>query len=251
MDETSQCPRPLPLAEHPAERSLPEDAPPGGQADYEWLQLALFPCGGVPRQRGVVLEPYGEERAGLVVLLGVLGAMTGMALAVQHRSGMVQQVLGTVLAFCSTAAVLQGLWAARLRRGWTPPRLVVSVQPVYLGERFTVRFQQLFRSGCRLHGVVLRLVCLEETVRRRGEEIFRQREQIFCRRQEVVAARDVAPGTQLAGQVEFVVPDDAMHSFSALNNRVRWRLELEIDVASGEVYREQFPLLVAPRRVDA
>ncbi len=250
MHEKQSCQPWSAEAEVPAERSGTGNDFPLPEADYEWLQLALFPPGTGPRQHDVVLEPYAVPGAGTVLVLGVLLAMFGAATVAQGRSSVVQQLVGAAMLFSGAATAMRGLWVARFRRRCLLPRLVLSVQPLYLGERFTVRFEQHFRTRCHLQHVVLRLVCREEVRWRHGEETMRQEEEIFHQQQLAVPAKDVAPGSRVAGRVEFTVPAEAMHSFSAPCNQIRWRLELEIAVAGQGEHREQFPLLVAPRRVE-
>ncbi|GEM_PF-3549429 len=250
MDEHHQLEQPLAPGDTPGEGPQPGQESVLPEADYEWLQLALFPPGGSVRQHDVVLEPYEGRGPGVILALGVLITAFGAVTAAQARSDPVQQVVGTVVFLSGTAAVVRGLWVLRLRGRCSLPRLVLSVQPVYLGERFTVRFQQRFHRGCQLQHVILRLVCREEVRWRQGEEMLREREETYRVQQVVVPARDVAPGGLVTGQAEFTVPDQGMHSFSSPHNQVRWLLELEIAVAGREAYREQFPLLVAPRRVD-
>ena len=231
--------------------SLHESPPPAQEPpdDYEWWQLELFPPPGATRQHHVVLEPYSQRPPGLVFALGILAAVFGGVATLEHRSGLTQQVMGAVVLFAGTAATARAWWIIRTQRRSGPPRLVVSVQPVFIGERFTVRFEQFYRRRCSLQHVALHLRCVEEARWQKGDQRLREQVEIHTRRHLLVPAGEVAPGTRLNGEVELCIPDQAMHSFSAPHNQVRWLLELEIAVAGGEGHREQFPLLVAPRRV--
>jgi hypothetical protein len=53
----------------------------------------------------------------------------------------------------------------------------------------------------------------------------------------------------IRGEFEFTIPEDAMHSFVAADNRIDWLLQVHTDVAGWPDYNSDVALQVAPRYV--
>lgn len=137
------------------------------------------------------------------------------------------------------------------RRKVEVPELVVSAQPLYLGESFTVQVRQRFKGACQLQKGTLALVCREEARYRRGTNTYTVRKEVYQDQREIFSAQQVHPGAELREEVRFQVPEDAMHSFQAQWNEIQWYLELHLALAGWPDYRGEFPLQVAPHRAES
>ena len=214
-----------------------------------------FPSPHAPRETQVALKP--ASGCGLAVLLAVgLAFMTagiGWTVMLLMDKGEFWFVWIFVAVFELVGLVIVGIGVAQLlaRRKVEPPELVVSVQPLYLGETFTVRLRQPFKGDCQLNGVALKLICREEATYRRGTNTHTDRHEVFSESYPVFEAQHAPAGTVLESEVSLQIPEDAMHTFVALRNKILWFLEVHVDIAAWPDYREEFQLQVAPRRVES
>ena len=71
-------------------------------------------------------------------------------------------------------------------------------------------------------------VCRREVYRREGFEVHR--------------------GLPFEAECELVVPENAMHSFKADHNEIRWKLVVAGDVAGWPDYQREFPVIVCPKK---
>ncbi len=145
------------------------------------------------------------------------------------------------------AAFLHQLLA---RRKVADPEVFISVQPVYLGETFTVRLRQQFKGRCQLNSITLKLLCREEATYRRGTNTYTDQHEVFEQVHTVAQARQVQAGDVLEEELSLTIPEDAMHTFAGTWNKILWYLHIHVDIASWPDYREDFHFHVAPRRAE-
>jgi hypothetical protein len=124
-------------------------------------------------------------------------------------------------------------------------RIEVSGHPFFPGMTYQVFLAQTGRL--RIDLLEALLVCEEEAVYRQGTDtrIATQRvyQQSFYRR----GSLDVRRGRSFEDVTEVHVPADAMHSFHAGNNEVKWKLTVRAEVAKRPDYERGFPIVVYPR----
>jgi hypothetical protein len=130
----------------------------------------------------------------------------------------------------------------RLR--YAPPELIVSQRELRPGESFNLSARQAFKRGTDVQGATIRLVLREWARYRRGTDTVTVTHDHEIARFDH-GARRYEGGQMFTDERTFTIPRDAMHSFSATNNKLTWLLLLEI-TARGADASEQFELTVLP-----
>jgi len=76
----------------------------------------------------------------------------------------------------------------------------------------------------RIKNLTVQLVCEEETFYRQGTDLRIERHEAY--RQALWKESDIVvdPQTPLEQQLDFSLPDNAMHSFVATHNAIRWKI---------------------------
>ena len=94
------------------------------------------------------------------------------------------------------------------------------------------------------------LVCEETATYRQGtnsrtetQEVYRH--ELFCRQRF-----EIERGLPFETELEFSVPEGAMHSFKADHNEINWVLAVEGDLAGWPNYKRSFPVIVRPANGD-
>ncbi len=220
-------------------------------------QLGLagpFPDPKAPRQNQVQLQ--GSSAWALLILLVVGLAMCGGGIVWAYTIWQEDPFWWFVWIFVAVLEVV-GLVIVAIffhqllaRRKVAAPEVFVSVQPVYLGETFTVRLRQSFRGHCQLNGISLKLLCREEATYRRGTSTYTDRHTVYEETHQVVEARQIQAGDVLEEELSLKIPEDAMHTFAAHWNKILWYVHVHIDIASWPDFREDFSFHVAPCRAE-
>jgi D-lyxose ketol-isomerase len=128
---------------------------------------------------------------------------------------------------------------------YAPPELHVSQQQLRPGDSFSLSVRQGFKRGTDVQGATIRLVLREWARYRRGTDTVTITHDHEIERFDH-GARRYEGGQTFADERAFTIPPDAMHSFSASNNKLTWLLLLEIR-ARGADASEQFELTVLPQ----
>jgi len=132
----------------------------------------------------------------------------------------------------------------RQRIGIGPTIVEISDHPLRTGE---VYFLYVCQTGrCRLKRLSVDLVCQEESFYRQGTDLRIERSeayrQVLCQAREIVVDAE----TPWEQQLEFSLPDNAMHSFVAAHNAIRWKLVVQGETRPWPSFCRSFPVIVHP-----
>ena len=121
----------------------------------------------------------------------------------------------------------------------------IADHPLLPGRRYEAMIAQ-GGSGV-LRELTATLELEESATFRQGTDT--RSERLAVRRLPVGAWHDVqlAPGQIFETRFAFAIPDDAMHSFAAEHNSVRWRLVIRGTPTRWPPFTRMFPLVVFPR----
>ncbi len=129
-----------------------------------------------------------------------------------------------------------------------PTLLEISDHPLQPGGRYRLFLSQSGRLTIR--DLRVSLVCAETATYRQGtnsrtetQEV--QRHELFRRQQF-----DIERGLPFEAELEFSVPEGAMHSFKADHNEINWALRVESDMAGRPNHHRSFPVIVRPANGD-
>ncbi len=258
--------RPAGLPDRPAERSPASD--PGEtsgsadleepSADEEYPRLPSVP-------RGPALDESPGERLRYrlaSVSTGRWSVFGSASLALMWNSvcvvllavaisgwwyGSPRPVLAMLLApFAGVAIWALKSFLRRVRRiaGVGPTVVEISDHPLQPGQTYRLFVMQMGRM--RLRSLRIKLVCEEESFFRQGTDV--RSDQHIALSQELLAENSlrVDPMAPWEQQLEFELPHNVMHSFSATNNSVRWRLVVSGEARPWPSFCRSFPLVVHP-----
>lgn len=124
---------------------------------------------------------------------------------------------------------------------WFVGRVEVELSAHPLVPGGTARARVAQRGLVPLRGVMVSLVCTEEATYVAGTSTATDKHEVARHR---LADPDDHPGG-LPLEFEFTVPADAMHSFEAKNNRIKWTV-LVTGRAMGLPFRDDYSAIVSP-----
>lgn len=156
-------------------------------------------------------------------------------------------ILALLLIFFFVIAI----WALRvfLRQvrqiaGVGPTILEISEHPLQPGGHYELFVSQMGRM--RLKTVRIDLICEEESFFRQGTDVRADRHIAFTQellREKGVRVDPMEPWQQ---ELSFDVPANAMHSFVATHNAIRWRLVVSGESRPWPSFCRSFPVIVHP-----
>ena len=121
------------------------------------------------------------------------------------------------------------------------PTLELSSDRIPPGTAAELRWSFTGRTS-RIRELVVTLRGLERATYRKGTSTCTDESTFY--EQELYRTASLAEIA--SGQVGFVLPQDTMHSFSAENNKIIWRLDMRGDIKSWPDVKESFEITVTP-----
>ena len=144
-----------------------------------------------------------------------------------------------------------GGWSFRLflaqlrqRAGVGPTIVEISDHPLVAGQQYELFVSQMGRL--RLKRLTVQLVCDEETFYRQGTDLRIERHEAYSQALWKETNLVVDPQTPLEQQLLFSLPDNAMHSFVAAHNAIRWRIVVQGESRPWPSFCRSFPVIVHP-----
>ena len=133
--------------------------------------------------------------------------------------------------------------------GFGPTRLEISELPVQPGRKLRLF---LFQPGrLRLKLLELVLLCQEEATFSQGTNIRTEQRTVYEQRLVRLRGVLVAANQPFQTGIEFVLPDNVMHSFSSANNRVLWKIVVRGSARGWPEFHRTFPIVVHPALITA
>ncbi len=120
----------------------------------------------------------------------------------------------------------------------------ISDHPLQPGGTYQLFVMQMGRM--RLRNLRVRLVCEEESFFRQGTDVRSDQHVALSKDLLSESSVRVDPMVPWEQQLEFELPHNVMHSFSATNNSVRWRLIVSGEARPWPSFCRSFPLVVHP-----
>ena len=129
-----------------------------------------------------------------------------------------------------------------------PPQVTMSRDAVRVGESFTVAYRQRFRRP--VSGVRVRLEWLfrESATYRRGTDTFTDTHERMLGEWEH-PGRAFSAGQEFVEEQTFAVPPDAMHTFAAPRNTLRYFVRVRVEMPGWPDVREEYEVRVPPQHV--
>jgi len=128
--------------------------------------------------------------------------------------------------------------------GIGPTLLEISEQPLRPGGRYRLFVSQIGRL--RLKSLEIYLRCEEETRYQQGTNTRTETRCVYQERVFQHAQFEVRRGLPFEAECELVIPSEAMHSFQADHNEVKWKLVVKGSAEGWPDYERSFPIVVYP-----
>jgi hypothetical protein len=90
------------------------------------------------------------------------------------------------------------------------------------------------------------LLCQEEATFSQGTNIQTERKTVYEQRLLRQRGVEVGANQPFECELEFQIPDNAMHSFSSANNRVLWKIIVQGSARGWPGFHQTFPIVVHP-----
>lgn len=207
---------------------------PGTQLSYR-LPLAFFPV--LQTVIGLLLAILWNVVAWFVFLY---------ILSIREDSADVVLAVLFGLIFCGTGLLFFPWFVRRFKAafGIGPTLLEISNHPIFPGRNYRLALMQSGRLNASAYRVFV--LCHEIARYRQGTDTLTNQKEVF--RQSLFVKNDwTVPVGETASEEFFLkLPIGAMHSFAAENNRVLWRIVIDIEVKPGLTLRRECPLVVMP-----
>ena len=125
------------------------------------------------------------------------------------------------------------------------PRVEVSEEPVFLGDRLKVHVAQ--PGPVTITRLRVDLVCREEVDFMEGSTSRTDEHEVFAEALLDERAVALAPGDVSRHLFDVEIPASAPHSFRAAHNAVAWHVRVRAELDAWPSYDERFELRVLPR----
>lgn len=183
----------------------------------------------------------------LGLLFGGIGAGVSLMCLKEGETGgvIVGGIFFLVGLVCAGGAVKAILAASLL----DPPSVTISQSPLYLGEFFTAEVVQRVKKAATIQSVTVTLLCREWVQYTQGTDTRTETHDVYTVKKTLDLRGTIAPPDSIRGRLEFQIPEEGMHSFTASDNRVIWLIHMHTDVADWPDYSADFELSIAPRLV--
>lgn len=146
--------------------------------------------------------------------------------------------------------VLVGVWLGWL--GLKPytqalrkvPAVEIEREPLQPGQ--TVKLSLVQPGPAKINSYCIKLVCTEWVRYQRGTNTYTDTHTVYESSLVDESSFDVAPHQPWHASVDLTIPDDAMHTFAADDNRILWHIAVTADIDSFPDLKETYELRVIP-----
>jgi hypothetical protein len=125
------------------------------------------------------------------------------------------------------------------------PALQISSTSLRSGQEFTLTYQQGFKSNVEAKRLAVRLILRESATYRRGTNSVTVTHDHLIQNFEL-PERQFQAGETFNQTFHWAIPRGAMHSFEASRNRLRWLVDVSVEMKGWPTYEEMFALTVLP-----
>lgn len=133
--------------------------------------------------------------------------------------------------------------------GVGPTSIELSEYPLRPGGKFELFLSQTGRS--RLQLLDVDLICEENVTYNQGTDIRTESAIIFQQRLSRHRGLTLSSGKPFETELQFELPESAMHSFKSTNNRVQWKIIVIAKAKNWPRLKRTFQVLVFPKSRDS
>jgi hypothetical protein len=127
----------------------------------------------------------------------------------------------------------------------TRPEVSVSSDAVRPGDTLSFGFRQTFKSAAEMKQGSLQLVLRETAIYHRGTDTYTVMHDYVIQRFDLLP-RQFHAGETLSDQRLWQIPAEAMHTFAAAHNRLRWLIVVQVGISGWPDFKEEYEVRVLP-----
>jgi hypothetical protein len=140
------------------------------------------------------------------------------------------------------------LWPMIVGLRVTRPEVIVSGDAVRPGDTFSFSFRQTFKRAAEVRQASFQLLLRETAIYRRGTNTYTVRHDFVAQRYDL-PPRSFQAGETLSDQRLWQIPAEAMHTFVADRNRLRWLIVAQVGISGWPDFKEEYEVRVLPERL--
>ncbi len=140
------------------------------------------------------------------------------------------------------------LWPMIVGLRVTRPEVIVSEDAVRPGDTFSFSFRQTFKRAAEMKQASFQLVLRETAIYRRGTDTYTVNHDYVVQRHDL-PPRSFQAGEMLSDQRLWQIPADAMHTYVADHNRLRWLILAQVGIGGWPDFKEEYEVQVLPERM--
>ena len=126
------------------------------------------------------------------------------------------------------------------------PDLILSKEPLQLGDRFTLNYRHQFPQKITIEHFTIRLIFRETATSGSGtSEETAVHEKIIADYQ--ISGGDFRAGHPISESYNMQIPVDAMHTFQVFRNRIQWIIRVEANIPNLPNFIEEKEIVVLPK----
>lgn len=164
-------------------------------------------------------------------------------------SGSVMLFCGVIIGPIGIGALLVSGFTYVMSTLFSPPELLITDVVLQRGQSFDIRYKQSFKRKVTLNQQSFTLLMRESATYQQGTNtVTKHHDNVYDERTE----RDVVLDANMPidEQLTFTVPSDAMHTFDAQRNKLRWILQVKLDIPDFPDFHRDYILKVIPEVSD-
>lgn len=147
-----------------------------------------------------------------------------------------------------TVAIYRGvgwLWKKIIRVKIDDPQVLADGQYIRRGEMINITYIQPFKQQTALEGISIKFILREWVKYQSGTDtVTETHEEVFG--EHTRPAQIVSEGHKLKEQVQFYVPEAAMHSLNYEHNRLTWLVVVQAKIQTWPDMYDEYELILSP-----
>jgi len=127
----------------------------------------------------------------------------------------------------------------------SPPELLITGVALRREDEFDMHYKQAFKRGTKLRSLTFTLILRETATYQQGTSTVTEHHENVID-QKVEFELKVSPKNPIDRSFTFTIPSDAMHTFEAERNKLKWFLKVQMDIPNFPDYSREYALKVLP-----
>lgn len=144
--------------------------------------------------------------------------------------------------------VVAALWRYISKLKLSSPVLMISNTELRVGDRFNLEYQQAFKTASEVTQASVSLLFQEAATYTQGTDTRTDHHKTIVETYEVPGRR-FESGEVLQQSFSMAIPNDAMHTFIANNNKLQWFIRVHVDLVDWPDLEEDYEVRVLPEKV--